>query len=137
VEVEVDEENKEVDILRYLALADVGRPINPKAVEGQIEGAAVQGTGYALFEEMEFDENGVLGNPSFRGYRLPTSEDIPDIEVELVETYEPTGPFGAKSVGEVCFAPAAPALANAIYDATGERFGKLPILKELEKEEFS
>ncbi len=135
VEVEVDEETGEVDILKYLTLSDVGNPINPKAVEGQIEGAVAQGIGYTLYEEMEFAEDGHLKNPSFRDYHIPTSTEVPEIETEIVKTYEPSGPFGAKSVGEIGIVPPAPAIANAIYDAIGERFRKLPITpdKILEK----
>jgi CO/xanthine dehydrogenase Mo-binding subunit len=130
VEVEVDEESGEVKVLRYLALADVGTPINPKQVEGQIEGAVAMGIGYALLEEMEFDEKGRLKNPNLGKYKIPTSLQVPDIETVIVESYEPTGPYGAKSVGEVCMVPPAPAIANAIYNAIGVRIRDLPITKE-------
>lgn len=130
VEVEVDEKTGEVNILKYLTLSDVGTPINPKAVEGQIEGAVAQGIGYTLYEELEYDENGQLKNPSFRDYHIPTSEEIPEIETEIVETYEPSGPYGAKSVGEIGIVPPAPAIADAIHDAVGERFRGLPITPE-------
>lgn len=127
VEVEVDEETGEVEITRFLTLTDVGVPINPVAVEGQVEGEVAQGIGYALTEEMEFEENGRMKNPSFKTYKMPTSLDVPEIETELVRSYEPTGPYGAKSVGEIGIVPPAPAIANAIYDAIGKRFRKLPI----------
>ncbi len=135
VEVEVDEETGEIEILKYLTLSDVGTPINPKAVEGQIEGAVAQGIGYTLYEELEFDENGHLTNPSFIDYHIPTSEEVPEIETEIVKTYEPSGPYGAKSVGEIGMVPPAPAIANAVYDAVGKRFRELPITpdKVLEK----
>ncbi len=139
VEVEVDEETGEVEIIRYLTLSDIGTPLNPTAAEGQIEGAVAQGIGYTLYEELEFDEDGRMKNPSFTKYHLPTSLEVPEIETELVETYEPSGPYGAKSVGEIGMVPPAPALANAIHDAVGERFRKLPITPEriLEKLESS
>lgn len=127
VEVEVNEETGEVEVTKYLTLTDAGVPINPVAVEGQVEGEIAQGMGYALSEEMKFDEDGKLKNPDFKNYKLPTSSEVPDMETELVETYEPTGPLGAKSVGEVGIVPPAPAIANAIYDAVGERFRDLPI----------
>ncbi len=136
VEVEVDVETGEVDITRYLTLSDIGTPINPIAAEGQIEGAVTQGIGYALYEELRFDEEGRIENPSFRNYHIPTSDEVPEIEAEFVKTHEPSGPYGAKSVGEIGMVPPAPAIANAIYDAIGVRFRELPItpdkvLKEL------
>ncbi len=130
VEVLVDEETGEVDIERYLTLTDVGTNINPKEVEGQIEGGTVQAIGYAMTEEMVFNENGQLRNPTFTDYKIPTSMDVPDIETEIIETHEPTGPYGAKSVGEIGIVPPAPALANAIKDATGKRIKDLPMTKE-------
>ncbi|KXB00244.1 hypothetical protein AKJ47_01460 [candidate division MSBL1 archaeon SCGC-AAA261G05] len=130
VEVEVDEETGEVTVTKYLNLTDVGTPINPREVEGQIEGSIAQGMGFTLFEEMKFDEEGRLTNPTLSTYTIPRSVDVPKIETRLVMTHEPTGPYGAKSVGEVCIVPPAPAIANAIYDATGVRIRDLPITKE-------
>jgi len=130
VEVEVDEDSGKVEIKKYLALTDVGVPINPREVEGQVEGGVAMGIGYALFEELKFDEDGHMKNPNFRDYKMPTSLDVPEIENVLVKTYEPTGPYGAKSAGEIGMVPPAPAIANAIYDAVGKRFRKLPITPE-------
>ncbi|KXB00845.1 hypothetical protein AKJ40_00355 [candidate division MSBL1 archaeon SCGC-AAA259M10] len=127
VEVEVDEETGKVEITKYLTLSDIGIPLNPTAAEGQIEGAVAQGIGLALHENLEFDEKGCIKNPFFKDYHIPTSVEVPEIETELIKTYEPTGPYGAKSVGEIGTVPPAPAIANAIYDATGKRFRKLPI----------
>lgn len=130
VEVAVNEETGEVNIERYLTLTDVGTAINPKEVEGQIEGGTVQAIGYALTEEMIVNDEGQLRNPNLTEYKMPTSLDVPDIETVIVESHEPTGPYGAKSVGEIGIVPPAPALANAIHDATGERLKELPMTKE-------
>ncbi len=136
VEVAVDEETGEVDIERYLTLSDVGTAINPKEVEGQVEGGTAQAIGFAMTEEMIFNEEGQLRNPTFTDYKIPTSLDIPDIETEIVETHEPSGPYGAKSVGEIGIVPPAPAIANAIKNATGKRFKELPMTKEKLAKEF-
>lgn len=130
VEVEIDEETYDLNITKYLNLTDVGTAINPREVEGQIEGSIVQGLGFSIFEEMKFSEDGKLLNPTLGTYTIPTSLDAPEIETKLVKTHEPTGPFGAKSVGEVCIVPPAPVVANAIYDAIGVRIRDLPITKE-------
>ncbi|MBS3815457.1 MAG: molybdopterin-dependent oxidoreductase [Hadesarchaea archaeon] len=130
VEVEIDEETYDLNITKYLNLTDVGTAINPREVEGQIEGSIVQGLGFSIFEEMKFSEDGKLLNPTLGTYTIPTSLDAPEIETKLVKTHEPTGPFGAKSVGEVCIVPPAPVVANAIYDAIGVRITDLPITKE-------
>jgi len=140
-EVEVDPQTGEVSILRYVAAHDVGKAINPMAVEGQIEGGVVQGIGYALMEEVVFIE-GRIQNPDFQDYYLPTALDIPPIESILIESNDPVGPYGAKGIGEPTLIPVAPAIANAIYHATGIRFRELPItaekvflaLKNMEKE---
>jgi Aerobic-type carbon monoxide dehydrogenase, large subunit CoxL/CutL homologs len=130
VEVNVDKETGRVKVERYLDLTDIGTVINPTAAEGQMEGQVAQGIGYALFEEVRFDENGRTINPDLTNYKIASSMDMPDVETEFIKTYEPTGPFGAKSAGEVALVPVAPAIANAIYDATGVRFRKLPITRE-------
>jgi CO/xanthine dehydrogenase Mo-binding subunit len=136
-EVEVDEETGEVRILRIVAAHDVGRALNVTTTEGQMEGATAQGVGYALFEEVKF-EKGVMLNPGFLNYRIPTALDIPPITSLLVETIDPAGPFGAKGVAEPAMTPTTPAIANAIYDAVGVRVKELPItpqkvLEELKK----
>ncbi len=128
-EVEVDIETGEVRVLRLACANDVGRAINPMAVEGQIEGGAQMGLGYALTEEVIVKDGKVL-NPDFLDYRLFTSADMPQIESIIIETDDPGGPFGAKGVGEMGGTPTAAAIANAIYDAVGIRMTQLPMTPE-------
>ncbi|MCX7779671.1 MAG: molybdopterin-dependent oxidoreductase [Negativicutes bacterium] len=125
-EVEVDEDTGEVTVLRVVAAHDVGRAINPRNVEGQIEGGCAIGMGYALMEEIKLQEGNVL-NCNFATYLLPTSLDVPEIYPLIVEDPEKTGPFGAKGVGEPALIPTAAAIANAVYDAVGVRITDLPI----------
>jgi xanthine dehydrogenase molybdenum-binding subunit len=114
-----------------VAAHDSGRIINPMFAEGQIQGALHHGLGYALTEELILDEaTGVARNPGFLDYKVFKAVDMPKVEVILVETMEPTGPFGAKGIGEPGVICAAPAVANAIYNATGIRFRELPITAE-------
>lgn len=129
VEVEVDTDTGRVDVLKVVAAHDVGRAINRKGVEGQIAGGVVQGMGYALLEEVALDR-GRIQNPSFADYLLPTLMDAPQIQPVIVEDPEPTGPFGAKGVGEPALLPTAPAILNAIYDAVGVRITSLPATPE-------
>jgi xanthine dehydrogenase molybdenum-binding subunit len=128
-EVEVDTETGQVRVLRLVCANDVGRAINPMAVEGQIEGGAQMGLGYALTEELIVREGRVL-NPHFLDYRLFTAADMPAIETIIVETDDPGGPFGAKGVGEMGGTPTAAAIANAIYAAVGVRLTELPMTPE-------
>jgi CO/xanthine dehydrogenase Mo-binding subunit len=128
-EVEVDPRTGEIHILRYVAAHDVGKAINPMAVEGQIAGGVVQGLGYTLMEEVHFKE-GRIQNPDLQDYAIPTAMDIPPIESILVESNDPAGPYGAKGIGEPTLIPVAPAVANAIFDATGIRMTELPITAE-------
>ena len=130
VEVEVDTDTGEVEIVNYVAAHDVGRAINPSLLKGQIHGAVLMGVGYALSEEMIF-QHGRLLNPNFSDYRILTAMDATPVEVELVETNDPSGPFGAKGVGEPGLVPTAPAIANAIYDAVGVRIHELPMTPEV------
>ncbi len=129
VEVEVDTETGEVDVLKIAAAHDVGRAINPMAVEGQIHGGVSMGLGYALYEELLVQEGHVL-NPNFADYALPTAKDMPPIDPIIVETDDPAGPFGAKGMAEPACIPTAPAIANAVYDAVGVRIRDLPITPE-------
>lgn len=130
VEVEVDVETGEVHILRVVAVHDVGRVLHPQALRGQMYGALAQGIGYALYEEV-LSENGRILNPSFTDYKIPTAGDMDfPIELAFVETDEPSGPFGAKGMGEPGLVPTAPAIANAVYDAIGVRIRDLPITPE-------
>lgn len=125
-EIEVDLETGQVEILRYVAAHDIGRAINPMLLDGQTYGGILQGIGYALSEELLFDQ-GKLLNPNFRDYKILTCLDIVPIEPITVETDDPEGPFGAKGVGEPGLVPVAPAIANALYDALGIRMHKLPM----------
>ncbi|MCS6859515.1 MAG: xanthine dehydrogenase family protein molybdopterin-binding subunit [Abditibacteriales bacterium] len=128
-EVEVDTETGFVKLLRLIATQDVGFAINPMACEGQIQGGAVQGVGWALYEGIQYDNNGVV-NRSFLDYLLPTAMDAPPVEVGLVELNAPDGPFGAKGIGEPPIIPTLAAIANAIADATGVHITDLPITPE-------
>jgi xanthine dehydrogenase molybdenum-binding subunit len=128
-EVEVDVETGVVRVLRLACANDVGRAINPMAVEGQIEGGAQMGLGYALTEELLVRDGKVL-NPDFLDYRLFTAADMPQIETVIIETDDPGGPFGAKGVGEMGGTPTAAAIANAIYDAVGVRLTEVPMTPE-------
>jgi CO/xanthine dehydrogenase Mo-binding subunit len=128
-EVEVDTETGMVRVLRLACANDVGRAINPMAVEGQIEGGAQMGLGYALTEEL-LVEQGKVVNPNLLDYRLFTSADMPEMTTIIVETEDPGGPFGAKGVGEMGGTPTAAAIANAIYDAVGIRLTEVPMTPE-------
>jgi len=129
VEVAVDVETGEVRVLKSIAAHDVGQCINPAAVEGQIQGGASQGQGYALSEAMEYDE-GRLITPSFSEYLIPTAMDMPRVQCIILESHSGLGPFGAKGIGEPCMTPVAPAIANAIADAIGTRVYEMPITPE-------
>jgi CO/xanthine dehydrogenase Mo-binding subunit len=128
-EVEVDRETGQWQLVRLTCAQDVGFAINPMSVEGQIEGGASHGLGYALSEQYLY-EDGRLLNRSFRDFRMPTSLDHPDYEIALVEEQVDGGPFGAKGVGEPPTIPTAAAIANAIFDAIGVRVRELPITPE-------
>jgi len=127
VDVEVDPETGKVDILRYTAVQDVGKAVHPSYVEGQIQGGAVQGIGWALNEEYVYDENGSMENPTFLDYRMPTSLDLPMINTVLVEVANPGHPYGVRGVGEVPLVPPLAAIANAVHDAVGVRMTELPM----------
>ena len=129
-EVAVDTETGFVKVIKYVAAVDCGVPINPKMAEGQVEGSVVNGIGYALTEEMLFSSQGRVRNPTLFDYKILGALDVPPIEVILVESYEPTGPMGAKSVGEIAINAPIPTIANAIYDAVGVRLTKTPFTPE-------
>lgn len=129
-EVEVDTETGHVSVSNYWAVHDVGRVINPTLLEGQLEGGIVQGIGWALCEDMIYDEKGRIKNNNFLDYRMPGSKDVPKIYTDFVETDDPEGPYGAKGIGEPALNPVAAAVVNAIYDAIGIRFYKLPVTPE-------
>jgi len=129
-EVEVDEVTGQVEVLEYWAAHDVGQAINLASVEGQIQGGVVQSIGYALFEEMLWD-NGRLINPSMMDYKIPGMADVPyKIHPLLIEMPEDSAPFGAKGVGEICCVGPAPAITNAIKDAVGARVTQIPATPE-------
>ncbi|HAJ36384.1 MAG TPA: oxidoreductase [Chloroflexi bacterium] len=127
VDVEVDVETGKVSILRYTAAQDVGRAIHPSYVEGQLQGGAAQGIGWALNEEYVYDDQGRLLNASLLDYRMPTALDLPMIDTVLVEVHNPGHPYGVRGVGEVPIVPPAAAVANAIYHAIGVRMTELPM----------
>ncbi|MCB9122877.1 MAG: xanthine dehydrogenase family protein molybdopterin-binding subunit [Caldilineaceae bacterium] len=127
VDVEVDVETGKVEILRYTAVQDVGKAIHPAYVEGQLQGGAAQGVGWALNEEYVYDDKGRLVNASLLDYRMPTALDLPMIDTVLVEVANPGHPYGVRGVGEVPIVPPAAALANAIYQANGVRMTELPM----------
>lgn len=130
-EVEVDTETGRVEVLKLVAVHDVGKAINPLVVEGQIEGGATQGIGYAMMEEpVTSNSTGEMLNSSFSSYLIMTALDMPEIESGFSEPVDPTGPFGAKGVGEPPLEGVAPAIANAIYNATGVRLMEIPITAE-------
>lgn len=128
-EVEVDTMTGEVQVLGIWAAHDVGRAINPRGVEGQIEGGVVQGLGQALMEDYQL-ENGHTTTHGFAKYILPTSLDIPQINTVIVEDPDPCSPLGAKGIGEPALIPTAPAIINAIHDAIGVRITSLPATPE-------
>ncbi len=129
-EVDVDDETGEVDVLRIVAAHDCGTPINPMLVEGQVEGGVSMGLGFALQEEILFGTDGRQINPNLTNYIMPTTLDMPEVTVDIVPNYDPTGPFGAKGVGEPSLVPTAAAILNAIHDAVGVRITSLPATSE-------
>ena len=117
----------EIRILYSVQAADPGVVINPAQVRGQVEGGVAQGLGFVLTEDHHVDETGTMINPNLRNYRIPTFADVPRTEVILVESHDSVGPMGSKGMAECCINPVAPALANAVYDATGVRYRELPL----------
>jgi CO/xanthine dehydrogenase Mo-binding subunit len=127
VDVEVNPDTGKVQILRYTAVQDVGTAIHPSYVEGQIQGAVAQGVGMALTEEYFLAPDGRMVNASFLDYRMPTSLDLPMIEVDLIEVPNPGHPYGVRGVGEVPIVPPLSAVQTAVANATGKSFTQLPI----------
>ncbi|MBX5489725.1 MAG: molybdopterin-dependent oxidoreductase [Chloroflexi bacterium] len=128
-EVEVDPETGQVKVLQYCAASDCGTVIFPTGAEGQVEGAVAQGLGYTLSESLLWDD-GKPVNPNFSDYRIPTAGDMPPLKREFADSYEPTGPFGAKGLGELSMDPFAAVIGNAVFDACGVRIKQLPITAE-------
>jgi CO/xanthine dehydrogenase Mo-binding subunit len=127
IRVAVNRITAEISILHSVHAADIGRLINPMQCRGQIDGAIAMGFGWALWENMVHDSNGVIVNPNLRNYRIPAFADVPPSEVFFADTYDRIGPLGAKSQGECAINPVAPAIANAVFNATGVRFAHLPL----------
>ena len=130
VEIELDKETGHVEVLDYMAVVDCGIPINPALARIQAEGGIVQGIGHTLMEDIQYDRWGKPIQSSFLQYRLPTRLDMGHLRVEFEHSYEPTGPFGAKSIGEIVINTPAPALTHAIYRATGVWHREIPITPE-------
>ncbi len=129
-DVEVDIETGEIFILKYAAAVDCGMPLNPLLAEGQVEGAVLNGISYALTEEYLFNDRGKMTNPDFGRYKIYSIMDTPEIITILADTFEESGPYGAKSVGEIALNGPAPAIANAVYDAVGIRLRHTPFTPE-------
>jgi CO/xanthine dehydrogenase Mo-binding subunit len=128
-EVEVDPDTGKVTIVKLVSVADCGTVINPTSAEGQQQGAIAQGIGYAMTEHLLVEDGRPL-NPNFSDYKIPCTLDMPPLDVDFAESYEPTGPFGAKGLGEAGLDPTAAMIANAIHDACGVRIRELPITAE-------
>jgi CO/xanthine dehydrogenase Mo-binding subunit len=127
IRLAVHRHTAEIRILHSVHAADIGRPINPMQCRGQIDGAIGMGIGWALTENMVHDDIGHVVNPSLRNYRIPAFADVPPSEVHFADTYDSIGPLGAKSQGECAINPVAPAIANALANASGVRFAHLPL----------
>jgi CO/xanthine dehydrogenase Mo-binding subunit len=126
-DVEVDPETGVPRVLRYTVVQDAGKAIHPSYVEGQMQGGAVQGIGWALNEEYIYDAKGVMQNPGFLDYRMPVASDLPMIDTVIVEVPNPRNPYGARGVGELPIVPPLATVANAVSNATGVRFTELPL----------
>ena len=126
-DVEVDPETGKVDILRYTTFIDAGKSVHPSYVEGQMQGGALQGIGWALNEEYYMTDDGTMANSSFLDYRMPTSLDLPMLDTVIIEVENPRHPFGIRGVGETVLIPPMATMANAIYDAIGVRMSQLPM----------
>ncbi|MFC7544185.1 molybdopterin cofactor-binding domain-containing protein [Siccirubricoccus deserti] len=126
-DVEVDRELGIVRVLRYTSFQDVGRAVHPSYVEGQMQGGAAQGIGWALSEEYLYDKQGRVDNASFLDYRMPVCSDLPMLDTVMIEVPNPKHPQGVRGVGEVPLVPPLAAVANAVYAALGHRFDSLPM----------
>lgn len=129
-ETEIDKETGKVDLVNYVAVVDCGTVINKNLAKIQVEGGIVQGIGMALFEEVRYTKKGNMDTNTFMQYKIPARCDIGNVQVDFVETYEPTGPFGAKSVGEVVINTPLPAIQEAVFNGIGVRINTLPITPE-------
>ncbi|MBN2384945.1 molybdopterin-dependent oxidoreductase [bacterium] len=129
-EVDVDIRTGVLAVREFVSVVDCGQPINPRLAEGQVEGAVVNGLSYALVEEYLFNESGRMTNPTFWDYKIYGVRDLPRLKTIIVSSNEETGPFGAKSVGEIAINGPLPAIANAVFDATGVRLFEAPFTRE-------
>ena len=129
-EVEVNTENGEIKVDRLLMIVDCGRVMNPLTAAGQVEGGMAQALGFTLNEETYYNDQGQITNSNLRTYHIPKSNEMPPMDVIFVQTDEPSGPFGAKSVSEIAIDGVAPALVNAVHNATGLWFHDLPLTPE-------
>ena len=130
VEIELDKETGHIEILDYVAVVDCGTPVNPNLARVQVEGGLGQGIGMALYEGVDYTPNGYVKQNSFMQYKVPARVDVGKLRVEFESSYEPTGPFGAKSIGEIVINTPSPALAHAVFNATGLWIRELPITSE-------
>jgi CO/xanthine dehydrogenase Mo-binding subunit len=130
VELEVDKETGGIELLDYVAVVDCGTPINRNLVRVQTEGGLGQGIGMALYEDVTYNSKGKILENSFMQYKIPTRQDVCRLRVDFESSYEPTGPFGAKSIGEIVINTPPPAIAHAVYNATGVWHRELPITPE-------
>ena len=126
-DVEVDPETGATKVLRYTVFQDAGKAVHPSYVEGQFQGGAVQGIGWALNEEYIYGEDGRLQNPGFLDYRIPVASDLPMIDAVIVEVPNPGHPYGVRGVGETSIVPPLAAMANAVSAACGARMTELPM----------
>lgn len=129
-EVEVDKDTGKVELIKFVSVVDCGTVINPNLCRIQAEGGIVQGIGLALYEDVQYDHRGRLMTDSFMQYNIPSRKDVGELVVDFIPSYEPTGPFGAKSIGEVVANTPAPAILQAIYNAVGARITELPATPE-------
>lgn len=129
-EIELDKRTGQIELIDYVAVVDCGTVINPSLARVQTEGGIAQGIGMALYEDITYTDKGKMRNNSFMQYKIPSRLDVGDIRVEFESSYEPTGPFGAKSIGEIVINTPPPAIANAVYHACGVSIRTLPITSE-------
>jgi putative selenate reductase molybdopterin-binding subunit len=128
--VAVDLDTGRLRVVDYVAVADCGTAINPRLAEGQVEGAIANGIGYALMEDLAIDARGRARGSDFGRYKIPSSCDMPPLKAVLVDSYDPTGPMGAKSIAEIGINAPIPTIANAIHDATGVWMTRTPFTAE-------
>jgi CO/xanthine dehydrogenase Mo-binding subunit len=129
-EIELDTETGEYEVLEYVSVVDCGTTINTMLAKGQVEGGITQGFGMAAKEDVLYNNKGQLLSNSFLYYHIPTTKDIKKLTTEFADSYEPTGPFGAKSVGEIGIDTPPAVICNAVYNAVGVRINSLPITPE-------